>query len=231
MVKDAERTCAADLQSWEPEAAWRQAASASGAGDAGLVAGPDWETRSRAVSALRDHFLGVLRDVPDPEEQETLTAVFYILVRCQWILLNVQSGYQIAEGRIDRGIYYQSGLLTALLGRLELFVAPSDVSDITRFLSQPIQRERADWQVVSTGASETSEEDRVLPDLSLDLGRLQAEAGTAQQQKAILEAGLGFSEASQVVTYVQELQNRLAELEDIKAMLGGLETTVELMNL
>ena len=76
------------------------------------------------VASLRDRFSGDFVGCGGHEERESLTAVFYVLVRSQWILRNIQSGYQLLSGDLDRGICCESGMLSALLGAIESCLKP-----------------------------------------------------------------------------------------------------------
>ncbi len=70
------------------------------------------DCRSFAVN-LRDNFVRVLRDVDDPQEQETIASIFYTQVKAQWILINTQSGYQIQKGRVEGALFCRAGMLSA----------------------------------------------------------------------------------------------------------------------
>ena len=212
MVTQTAQQCIQALRVWNPDRNWQRSENNLSSGD-------------RAVLALRDQFIGILKDVTDYEEQQNAIGVFYALIRCHWILLNTQSGYQIARGKIDPDIYHQSGLLSALLGQLEPFLNPSDVSDMTEFLTQPIH------QTEKVKSSERVNADPVhFADVNRDLVYLKREADNARVERAILETELGFSDASAVLDHIQDMKSRLAALADIQMMLGSLEGTVSLVN-
>jgi hypothetical protein len=114
------------------EKAWKECLSA-------------WEDSSPAQRAdcrafavnLRDTFVRILRDVDDPQEQETIASIFYTQVKSQWILINTQSGYQIQKGRVEGALFCRAGMLSALLGALEPVLRKSDLTRITNFLAEP----------------------------------------------------------------------------------------------
>ena len=220
MVTEVGKECIAALRLWKPDPAWQRSENNQNSREG--------NSRSKSVLALRDQFVEVLGDVTDAAEQENAIAICYALVRCHWLLLNTQSGYQISEGKINRDIYLQSGLLSSLLGQLEPFLDPADVSQMTRYLTQPVQtiHEQQGQDNEPAGSSFVE-----LPDLSLDLAHLKREVYAAENERAILQAELGFSDADSVVRHVQELQSRLTSLADLQEMLGNLEDTVSLVNL
>lgn len=222
MVTQAGKDCLRALCTWEPDAAWQRPKQGYSGGNSWFRYSSGEETKDpirQSVLALRDQFIHILQDVPDPEEQENLIALFYSRVRCQWLLLNTQSGYQIAEGKIDRDIYYHSGLLSDLLKQLEWFIDPADVSQMTNFLTRPTRSART-----------TVDRERTVMPVNLSRVHLEREADAARTERAILETELGFSDASAVLEHIQDMKKRLAAMEDIQFMLGSLENTVSFVN-
>ena len=230
MVTRAAKSCAEALRSWQPGVVSENPGYSNG-DDAGRTAviGAEKDLTGQSVLALRDQFVAILDDVPDPDEQKNLIALFYTQVRCQWTLRNIQSGYQIASGIINQSLYRQSGLLTELLAQLEPFVGPDEVARITRAVGgQTDQTDQAE-EALPLRSAPTA--DSRLPDLSLDLANLTKEVDAAQAEREILTAEFGFSDAGSVVAHNREMQNRLAALEDLQFMLGNLEDTVSLVNM
>lgn len=228
MIIQAGKECVLALRNWEPDPAWQGTGRYEGSQESLGEKAANNPIR-QSVLALRDHFVTVLEDVPDPDEQEKLIAVFYAFIRSQWILLNTQSGYRLADGKIDRDIYYRCGLLSAFLQQLEWFLDPMDVSRMTEFLNQPTRTA----QILSGEAltAQPLSENSDIQDLIRDLVRLKQEAEMARTERAILEAELGFSDASAVLDYVHGMRDRLNALEDLQFMLGNLEDTVSLVNI
>ncbi len=209
---------------------WRDCESnADATGDDGL---------RRAVFALRDQFLAVLDDVGDPYEQEYLTLVFYALVRCHWIISNIQAGYRISAGKTDNALYAQSGMLSALLGQVETCLQPSDVNVLQRALSRLPSESDGEIVYVSPPKNEAVEQTKAqivglqvaVSELQQERDRLQTHAQNVQNEQAILQAQFGTTDPKAIVTRVHNLQNRLAALQEIQQMVGNLEETVGLFD-
>jgi hypothetical protein len=196
-----------------------------------------------SVASLRDQFLAVLADVTDPEEQKTLVALFYAQVRCQWILLNTRSGYQLAAGVIDGSNHCRSGMLSAFLGQLEACMSPANVASLSRFLAQPTRTDLLpESEEPSPETASDIEEDglrRVLADeevnelrslvraLMSERDSLERELAATRAGWLLLEEHLGPGDARVLARRVQELQNRVAAMDDLQSML---EQTVALVN-
>lgn len=104
---------------------------------------PDCITAGRTpVARMREQFLQAIADVDDAEEQENIAALFYAQVRCEWAILNAQSGYRIAAGKTDRDLYARCGMLSSLLERLETCLTDADVTDLCRLTATPLRRMR-----------------------------------------------------------------------------------------
>jgi hypothetical protein len=224
MVTYAAKNCAEALRAWRPGVISESPGYSDG-DDASraVVVGAERDLTGQSVLALRDQFVAVLEDVPDPDEQRNLIAIFYTQVRCQWTLRNIQSGYQISSGIINQSLYRQSGLLTELLAQLEPFVGYAEVARITRSVGGQTEDPLPEESVPTAGSG--------LPDLSLDLANLKKEVDAAQSEREILASEFGFSDANSVVAHNREMQSRLAALEDLQFMLGNLEDTVSLVNM
>jgi hypothetical protein len=92
------------------------------------------------VAALRNEFVKTLEAVTDDNERDVVFAVFYILLKSQWMLFNVHSGYLISAGKLDLRLMCRSGLVSALLERIESAIPPDIIHAITQFISQPTAR-------------------------------------------------------------------------------------------
>ena len=91
-----------------------------------------------SVVSLRDQFLRVLTDVNDAQEREVVTAIFYVLIKSKWILINTQIGYQILSDNLDEALICRAGLLSAMVGRMEPHLGADNVDRITAFISMPL---------------------------------------------------------------------------------------------
>ncbi|GAB4462283.1 MAG: hypothetical protein OHK0029_28860 [Armatimonadaceae bacterium] len=207
------------LHSPELERAWHEALASW------EDALPAQRSECRAdVVALRNHFLGILRDVVDPIEQQVAGVMFYIQLKSQWILLNTQVGYQIAAGRIEQEIFCRASLISALLSVLEPCLNRSDVNRITAFLSQPTgdavglpgasaQNGAAPvTETVTVGASDTHLGDAALRDT---IQKLQSEIETLRGERLILAQEIGRSEPQEVVALVRRLESELLHKDDV----------------
>lgn len=92
------------------------------------------------VAALRTEFIKTLAAVTDENERDVVFAVFYILLKSHWMLFNVRSGYLINAGILDLRLMCRSGLISALLDRIEQAIPPDIIHSITQFISQPTAR-------------------------------------------------------------------------------------------
>jgi len=105
------------------------------------VSNDEKQTYLNQIVALREEFLRTLLVVQDAHEREMVCAVFYILLKSQWMLLNLHSGYLIREGQLDLRVVCRSGMLSALLDRVEKTLTEEQLHRITQFISQPLAGE------------------------------------------------------------------------------------------
>lgn len=194
-----------------------------------------------SVAGMRDQFLAAVADVTDAEERETLAAIFYAQVRCRWIQLNTRTGYQLLAGRVDRAIHCESGMLSALLARIESLLHPADVARLTAVLGQPVthgttggvmttggDRDRADEPAQEEAArlgGQMAELQRLYAEEQQARARAEADAARATEYRRILEERTGIGDPEALALYVADLRSRLAAMEDLEAMLRGLEQT------
>ncbi|MBC7809032.1 MAG: hypothetical protein H7145_23095 [Akkermansiaceae bacterium] len=190
-----------------------------------------WEDSSPAQRAdcrafavnLRDSFVRVLRDVDDAQEQETIASIFYTQVKCQWILINTQSGYQISQGRIEGTLFCRAGMLSALLGALEPVLRKVDLTRITNFLAEPegnshennpdaarlsaLLGTRVEFEEVP---AEMQSFPRIIVDAKVIENRfreLSAQFDEGEQQWKELQADLGVDNRTEIVALFEKLQS------------------------
>jgi len=236
---NAVRDYAGTLKSDVLEDTWRQYLRSSGGG----TGAQQLSRIATAVARTRDQFLAIIDDIPDTEEREHLTALFYAMVRCQWSLLNAQSGYRIAAGNIDPSTHCHSGMLSALLDQIEKCMDSRNAEAIAEFLAQPrsyitatLQQtadrdaDFAQRQDIARLTREVAELRNSIHVLQVERDILKSDAAEARAERALLKAHIGSSDAQTIVRQVQDLQERLAAVADLQSMLGTLEETVNLLN-
>jgi hypothetical protein len=163
-----------------------------------------------AVAAQRNEFLETLEDVPDQRDRDVLVATFYIALKSQWMMLNIRSGYRISAGKLDSILYCRSGLLSALLDRVERALPPVQVHRLTEFLSRPLELEEDKEQfplglLEDTAVSQNASEQTG--------GEISAEQRTSAE-RAALDAVFGRVDAEEIVAKFHLLRNQVEELED-----------------
>lgn len=93
------------------------------------------------VKEYRDEFLDMTEDVQDPEEIRTSLILRYIEIKCHWMILNTQMQYQaVNTGEADPEIMVKGSLISNLLEELEDFLDQEEVQQLTKFLSEPIDK-------------------------------------------------------------------------------------------
>lgn len=227
------------LQGEDLERVWRQCLDAW----TGATAS-EREACWNSIALLRDQFLAVLADVDNEEEQRTLIALFYAQVRCQWILLNTRSGYQLAAGVIDGSNHCRSGMLSAMLGQVETCIPAANVATLSRFLAQPMRTDllletdevppETVFDIAEDGLRRVLADEEVNELRSL-VRALMAERDSLESQLvgfregwSLLEENLGQGDARILAHRVRELQRRVAAMDDLQSML---EQTVALVNI
>jgi hypothetical protein len=186
-------------------AAWKECVA--GEDDAELRECQWWMA---AVAAQRNEFLETLEDVPDQRDRDVLVATFYIALKSQWMMLNIRSGYRISAGKLDSILYCRSGLLSALLDRVERALPPVQVHRLTEFLSRPLELEEDKEQfplglLEDTAVSQNASEQTG--------GEISAEQRTSAE-RAALDAVFGRVDAEEIVAKFHLLRNQVEELED-----------------
>jgi|GEM_PF-2768429 len=141
--------------------------------------------------SLREEFLRAMNAVQDEYEQVVVCAMFYIQLKSHWMLLNLHSGYLIREGQLDIEIICRSGLISALLDRVEKTLDPQHIHRITRFISQPLA---------------TEEEDELFP-----LSELKTPGTITEKVQMLLESGKTHPAGSGIAPSEEVLIRRLME--------------------
>jgi hypothetical protein len=210
---------------------WRECEATNKTGDDSLRG---------SVFALRDQFLAVLDDVNDPDEQEYLTLIFYALVRCHWIIGNIQAGYRISAGKTDNALYAQSGMLSALLGQVETSLNPHDVQGLQNALSRLPSESHGESEIMyaptpkEVGVEEAKAQlvglQFAVNELQQERDALATQAQTLQAERQMLEKQFGTSNPQSIIAHVRNLQTRFAALQEIQQMVSNLEETVHLLN-
>ena len=93
------------------------------------------------IIALRDEFLKVVEEIADPEEITVSVAIKYIELKSHWIMLNTLLNYQtFRRGECDPEQMLRASLASRLLQSIENLVDRKDLSTITKFLAEPINK-------------------------------------------------------------------------------------------
>lgn len=214
---------------------------------------PKTQVPARLVEGARDRFLAILGDVNDAEERENLTALFYAQTRCEWIIQNTRSAYQIAAGTLDRGGYLHCGMLSSLLSTLETCLHPSDTDALSRVLAQPVRRavvqETTNAVLSNTPdpsmlelAPLSSDTPETLADAAAQITILRDALRTAQTERSLLEKEVAYARKCQAELQdsfgtddTTRITERFAEVEGrlnaLQTVFGGLEETFALANL
>jgi predicted kinase len=103
----------------------------------------DEESRREAllewIKSHRDEFVELLEVVSDEEEIHKALLIKYVAAKSDWKLLNTHMQYKMVEtGEQDPELMAKGSLISNLLETLEEFLEPSEIDQITDFLSRPI---------------------------------------------------------------------------------------------
>ena len=97
------------------------------------------------VDQRRKAFEDSVLNVDEEDDLHYMFAVMYIELKSSWILMNNQINYgMIKSGECDMVTMYRATLVSQLLYELEPMLRQDDVSKITDFLAEPM--EKADSQ-------------------------------------------------------------------------------------
>jgi hypothetical protein len=160
-----------------------------------------------AVIEFRDHLLDVVADVTDPEERESCLALFYLLVKADWMLLNTQYTYQINANKTNHKTIVSASLYSAFLGALEPYVRQVDRTRIEALLAQlPNGDDLPDGSELDQTAFQAK-----LRELSETLAARDATLVRMHADWEILDAGIGKKTAREIVELVRELKDELLQ--------------------
>ena len=191
-----------------------------------------------SVASLRSEFLNALKDVPDDADRDVLSTVFYINLKSQWILLNIWSGYKIASGRPDEILMCRLGMVSALLDRVEKAISPDDVSIINDFLAHPVSRPTPLGDVLNplppiellSLPSLSHHNSRKLREMREAIAAQEAAMVEKRKNDALLAQTFGTADGDEIVAKFRDAQNQLAVLQDLQALMGGVEASMNFVN-
>jgi hypothetical protein len=217
------------------------------------VESAELEERQRclaAVASQRNEFLETWEDVSDEQDRTVLTAIFYIFLKSQWMMINTRCSYLLSNGQIDPTLMCRSGLISALLGRVERALTPQDVERITQILSAPLGEDdlfplpRVARAPAPKDLNEYALFDRKLEttfgrvsaeeiigrftDLNSRLAALEEEENKHRNDSALLKNAMGTPETEALIYRFRTSQSRLAQMEELSQLMGSIEDSVQL---
>ncbi len=96
------------------------------------------------VLHLREDLVVLLKTIDDPEQIAETLAINYIELKTRWIALNTKINYQMFRtGAPDAETACRGSACSMLLADVERLLNEGDITKITEFLAQPVNRAAA----------------------------------------------------------------------------------------
>lgn len=93
------------------------------------------------VLQIREDLVSLIRTIDDDEQISETLAINYIEIKTRWIALNTKINYQTFRlGSCDPELAFRGTACSGLMGEVETLLEPDDITKITEFLAQPVNR-------------------------------------------------------------------------------------------
>jgi len=93
------------------------------------------------ILQIREDLVSLIRTIDDDEQIGETLAINYIEIKTRWIALNTKINYQtFRQGACDPELAFRGTACSGLMGEVETLLSPDDITKITEFLAQPVNR-------------------------------------------------------------------------------------------
>lgn len=200
-----------------------------------------------SVAIFQSEFIRTLELVSDPVDRAYLTALFYINLKSQWTILNARSGYLIEVGQIDMRNMCRSGLLSALLSKVEEWIPSKQVDEIVHFLTSKVAmsssespRENSHSQIGDDGrdndlgsspvGDKDSDTREVFTNLVLRITQLEEDLADLRTRNKALVNEFGTCDPETIISRYRDAKSDLNLLDELQSAIGTMERSMIYVN-